>query len=912
MKLFISIFIVSLLVVTNLQAEVTLDGTLGPRVALDGPDYAIGADFGQQHGTNLFHSFSQFNLNLDESATFSGPDHIGNVISRVTGGSPSSIDGILRSTIPDADVYLINPAGMMFGSNAELDIPGSFHASTADTLYLQDGGQFNALNPHESVLSVAPVSAFGFLTNSPSSLSFEGSRLIATPGNTLSLIGGPIEANNLFLNSTSGRINIASVASAGEVLPLSEDLTLSAQLGPITLQNSNVNVGSGGSHSGIYIRGGEFFLDNTTVQASTRDLAKGGKIDVQVGELTARHGSRFLSNAMGSQPGGMIKIKVDGLTTFSGYKEISTTGRVNASGIVAGSMKEGNAGSIELETGALHLEDGANISATNMETGQGGHINIHATDSITLSGFGTLGQGSAIAANTRGKMENAGQGGTIVLEAEQLSLTDGAQIGTFTFGAGQGGQINIKAIDNVTLSGKDSRGYTSSISTSSAGSGDGGRISLKAKQLSVTEGTHISADGGGTGQGGHIQIQVSDQVKLEGLDSAGYGSYITAQTVGRTKNAGDGGTIELTAGRLQVSDGAQIGTSSFGPGQGGTVVVKVAKGATFTGHDQSEDSFRSGLFTTSEGETDNAGNGGTIVLIAGDLHLIDQAEINAGTYGPAQGGNVSIQTNTLRLNDGTITALSEAQGNAGQIAIILGDKLVMRNGSSIETKAESADGGNLTITAPNYVYLINSQITTSVSEEFGGGGNITASPEFVVLSGAQIFAKAKKGKGGNIDVTTTGIYNFTEEAIEEIINASSEFGVDGVVIINTPDNTATEGFFALPSAVFDASALMNTPCSERVAENLSRFLLIPSQGTSNAVTDLFASGPLLFKALPVSVKTNTAQQDKRAPTRKAYPLVAALVSGCQPALSQSSDNKTDLQKKSQSVEDNAIVPKQLF
>jgi len=255
---------------------------------------------------------------------------------------------------------------------------------------------------------------------------------------------------------------------------------------------------------------------------------------------------------------------------------------------------------------------------------------------------------------------------------------------------------------------------------------------------------------------------------LEGLDSAGYGSYITAQTVGRTKDAGDGGTIELTAGRLQISDGAQIGTSSFGPGQGGAVVVKVAKSATFTGHDQSEDSFRSGLFTTSQGQTDNAGDGGTIVLIAGDLHLIDQAEINAGTYGSAQGGNVSIQSNTLMLTDkAIITAFSEAQGNAGQIAIILEDKLVMRNGSSIETKAESADGGNLTISAPSYVYLINSQITTSVNEDFGGGGNITASPEFVVLSGAQIFAKAKKGKGGNIDVTTTGIYNFTGEAVED-------------------------------------------------------------------------------------------------------------------------------------------------
>ena len=85
-------------------AEVTLDGTLGRAGALPGPNYQIGADLGQQHGGNLFHSFQDFNLQSHESATFSGPDKVQNVISRVTGGNPSSIDGTLRSTIPNADM----------------------------------------------------------------------------------------------------------------------------------------------------------------------------------------------------------------------------------------------------------------------------------------------------------------------------------------------------------------------------------------------------------------------------------------------------------------------------------------------------------------------------------------------------------------------------------------------------------------------------------------------------------------------------------------------------------------------------------------------------------------------------------------------------------------------------------------
>ena len=105
---------------------------MGAAGSLTGPDYAITADLGTQAGPNLFHSFSFFDINSGESATFSGPDSINNIFSRVTGGSASLIDGLLRSDIPAADLYLLNPAGVIFGPDASIDISGSFHVSTAD------------------------------------------------------------------------------------------------------------------------------------------------------------------------------------------------------------------------------------------------------------------------------------------------------------------------------------------------------------------------------------------------------------------------------------------------------------------------------------------------------------------------------------------------------------------------------------------------------------------------------------------------------------------------------------------------------------------------------------------------------------------------------------------------------------
>ena len=143
---------------------VALDGSLsGKSGSLPGPNYLISADAGKQAGGNLFHSFSSFDLNKTESATFTGPASVQNILARVTGGSASSIDGTIRSQISGANLFLINPAGVMFGPNAKLDVSGAFTVSTADYVKLSDGEKFNAKLGGNDVLTSAPVSAFGFL-----------------------------------------------------------------------------------------------------------------------------------------------------------------------------------------------------------------------------------------------------------------------------------------------------------------------------------------------------------------------------------------------------------------------------------------------------------------------------------------------------------------------------------------------------------------------------------------------------------------------------------------------------------------------------------------------------------------------------------------------------------------------------
>ncbi len=829
---------------TSLYAEIILDNTFNNGSGiLEGPDYAIGAELGQQHGNNLFHSFAQFNLNMDERATFSGPDNINNIISRVTGGSRSNIDGILTSTILNADFYFINPAGIVFGPNAILDVQGSFHASSADTLRLQDGGQFNATNPQNSNLTVAPVESFGFLSDFPAPLLVENT-IVIPAGKTLSLIGGDININGSGITAPAGRINLVSVTSRDDI---SLSLPLPRQAGNINIGNSVVSVSGGLGSGGIFIRAGKLLLENSIIAANTNDTNDAGTIDVQADELIATKTGRFMSSAVSSGNGGNITLKVKGLTEFSGDK-VQANGSIVTSGINTSSSGSGNAGSVNIETGNLKLTNAASMNATVYSSGQGGNINIKATDNIVLSGTGSLNQGSSIAANTRGKIQAAGSGGAIRLEANNIQLNDGALIGSNAIGTGQGGRIELQA-NSITLAGTDKRGVNSGISSRTYSVGDGGTISLTAKQLNVLNGTNITADSRGTGKGGNINIQSSGTVKLAGLDSSSYGSLISANSQGGTANAGNGGIIIVSAKNLQLTDGAQIGTSTLGAGQGGIIKIDVET-AKFSGKDQSEGAYPSGIFT----ESSTVGDAGTIELKAGSLKLDAEALIAAKTFGTGSGGNITVQADILRLSGNSlITARSESSGSAGQISLEIGNKLYITD-SLLETSALNSDGGNIIINSPGYVYLANSQISTSVNEDFGSGGNIYANPEFIILDSATIFAKAKKGQGGNINVFTTGIYNFDNIPIANVINASSEFGLDGIITIDTPDENSAESLYAMSTNFFDASGLLDTPCGQRIATNLSSFTVKLSEGAPSSFTDLLPSGPLLAEQLDMKAQ----------------------------------------------------------
>ena len=187
---------------TCANAQVVVDNSFGNTGSLSGPNFKIPDTLGKTVGDNLFHSFNEFSLQTGQSATFTGPDSIQNILGRVTGNKVSEIDGLIQSEITDANLYLLNPSGFLFGKNAKVDVDGAFTVSTRESLKLGDEGSFNAVNPEQSVFTSAAPDAFGFLGENPGgAIKFSGSKLIVE--NPVGLVGGDIKLEDSVIYAKS-------------------------------------------------------------------------------------------------------------------------------------------------------------------------------------------------------------------------------------------------------------------------------------------------------------------------------------------------------------------------------------------------------------------------------------------------------------------------------------------------------------------------------------------------------------------------------------------------------------------------------------------------------------------------------------------------------------------------------------
>lgn len=799
------------------ESEVILDGTLGRAGLLPGPEIEIESRFGQQVGHNLFHSFEIFNINSDERVTFTGPEDITRIISRVTGGQASHIDGVLASAIPNADIYFMNPAGIVFGPEAELDIPASLYISTAQYLKLGDTGRFDAATPEHSLLTVTPPSAFGFLDTAPASIQITGSRLFLlnidtearilagedVPLQTLSLVGGDITLTDSSLITLGHTLQLTSVSASGEV--------------PIDVANWSDEQVAGGilnvidttSHPPINESG----LAYGNLDASGR---WGGSIAIRAGQLVMNNGWIF-SDTWGDKAGRGIDIRTSTLTLQQGSR---ITTEAYAPGYF--DNETGGSGSIAITASDLSLTGGSQINSSTRTSGYAGNITLSARNKISIAGSITLSARdgsdksesypSGILSNTTSQ----GHGGDVIVSAQELAMDDGAAISA----------------------------NTNNTDTRSSGGGDGSNISIKVNRLTLRGGAQIAVSAGSmkkgdqsTGKAGTLTVIAKEQTLIEGSSE---NQGITG-LISNVSNQGQGGKISVTAPAVTIKHKGGIQAATLSDANAGSIELHVG----------TLDLNELGYIATTA--VNGKGHAGDIRVIAqGDI-MIRGAQIRLDTQSEGQGGNGYIQGQCLKLAEGgLIRADSRGTGRAGQISIDLQDKLVARD-SAIKTSTQRADGGSIDMTVPNYLYLVNSNVTTSVKTDKGDGGNITLHPEFIILDNSTIIAQADEGHGGKIQINTTGIYNFSGEKVEEVINASSKRGIDGVVTVSSPETNVFESLVLLPSGFFDASHLLKNTCRAFSLDELKAadyFVVVPYSGSTPVPEDWQASRLPLPTAKP--------------------------------------------------------------
>jgi filamentous hemagglutinin family protein len=806
---------------------------------------------GAERGSNLFHSFTQFNVNRGQVVFFYAPDSVQNILARVTGG-PSTILGAIGS---DANLFLINSGGIIFGPNARLFGSGTFLATTASHVQFPEGN-FSAALSGPPLLTISAPIGLGFETT-PAAITASGVRLINQ--NDLTLVGGNIEIDNSRLITADHKIELVALGGAGNIgLNLTDTgvhLALPASLpradvilrdkttistdgkgeGSISITARNLTIANRSKLSAAIIKdpgtldtqGKDIVLnvsDRTILQGESsiltsvlRSDGNGGNILINTGSLEVLSGSDLTSLHTGNGNSGSIIINASGDVAFKDEISDRSLPLISSAKTAAPRQGEGNTGNIQINANNLELSDGASFNTSSNRIGNSGSINLNIRDSIAINGLSIEFPFQAGLISAIG-LGGQGRGGNISIVTGSLTLTNGVSIESTLLGEGIAGQININARDAVILKGdapavggllNAATGIRSNIALT--GTGQGGDIQINARSLSVSQGATINSGVLGVGQGGNILINTGKSTVIEGegrslilsegqLQSST--SSITSIILGNDgATISQGGTIRITTKDLQILGGAGISTRNGALGNAGNIEVNARSGITVSG--QAQDGQQSDISSA---------------VIGGQGEVPGFGMFSFQGFGRA--GNIKLTADRLKLQAGLVTAFSSSPtGSAGNVDIRVNDLFLDR--ARIRTDSTSGNGGNIAINANNLLLLRrNSSITASAGTlDLGGnGGNISLSTTNLVAvpkENSDITANAFTGNGGNISLTTTSLLGIKPQpnlTSFSDITASSAQGIQGSIAITQPDLRPEQGLTELPNDVTDASNQISPTC----------------------------------------------------------------------------------------------------
>ena len=823
-------------------SQVTSDGTTNTTVRPSGNNFDILN--GIQKGNNLFHSFKEFSIPTGGSATFNNSTNVVNIINRVTGGNISNIDGLIKAN-GNANLFLINPSGIVFGENAALNIGGSFLGTTAESILFEDGFEFSAVNPQNEPLLTVSVPLGLQMGNNPGKIEVQGSGnkltldetfsfirderplgLQVPSGKTLALIGGDISLQGGNLTAEGGRVELGSVSESAklQLIPTSDGFTT--------------------GYDGVSKFGDISFSQAASVEVSGEGA---GNLQFQGRKISLQEDSIIIADTLGEENGGLFTVKasesleiIGGGTfnIFTGFitgVEFAGTGNAGDTiietpqlsvmmpgGIISSAtVGSGDAGNITLKVDNLTVRNGSYIQTATYADGNAATLNLIATKSVDIgrlgddifsylasfANFGSSGDAgnlnittpqlnleeSFISANTLG----SGNAGDITLELNNLNMRGDfyvSQILTGTFTDGNGGNLTINAADSIEISGFSDDGFPSGLFSASqlGSSGDAGNLNITTPQLNLLQGARIESTTSGSGNAGNITLKVDN---------------------------------------LTIRDGSQITTVTRTDGNAGDLNVIGADSIEISGFATSfEDNIlRSGLFSAAE--IDSGGDAGTLNINSNQINIRDGAGISVSNLGNGNTGNLNLNANTIFLDNQALLEAETIAGNQGNINL---------NSKFIQLRR-------------------NSGITTNATGTANGGNILINSPVIAGFENSDIIANAVEGDGGNINITTSGIFGlqFRDELTSASdITASSEFGINGTVQINNVGIEPSSGLVELPELINTDVVIANS-CVARSRKQDSTFYITGKAGFPYVPGEAVPSDYSMFEVRELSDNTRT-------------------------------------------------------
>ena len=881
-------------------AQVTSDNTTNTQVDIN--ENVAEITGGETRGDNLFHSFQDFSVTTGNEAFFNNADSIGNIFSRVTGGNISNIDGAIRAN-GSANLFLINPAGILFGQNASLNIGGSFYGSSASSIVFENG-EFSTDLDNPPLLTVNAPIGLGFRDN-PGDIASNQATLGVQSGETLALLGGDIEFDGGGISAFGSRVELGGLTESGEVNINSDGsfnfpdgvargnvstvatafVVADEEGGAVGINANNLSLTSGSFiGAGINIDSGaidaqagdvvidlteDLVIDNSNITNSNFGTGNPGNVIVNARNINFSNGGRIFNFTQAQGNIGDIILTATGDIAFDGINGAFSSGISNFFAEGA----SGNIGEINLTAQNLSITNGAEISSVVSANTDSGDINLNIADVINIegTGFATLRDGtqtegfsqiSSIVGGGNGNSGNInistqnlflstgdiralnnGQGnaGNINVNVDSLSL-EGAGIDAGIRGTGNGGNISINANNSISVVGNSE--FSSFIATDieSDGTGEAGNIEINTALLSVEQG-FISSDVLGDGNGGTIKISATDSIEL-----SNEGVILASVFEGSTGNAGD---LTIETNQLTLNEGSGISASTFGSGNAGTLTIIANESISLSGIGTSS---RGGIFANALIEN---GKGGDINLSTDQLTISDGATIAAsnlsslGTVDPGTGepGNISITANNLSLSTG------------GRI--------------DTATRAETGTGAEINLQIADSIFLSGDSFISAQAFGNANGGNIDIDTNFIVAfeGNNDIVASAEQGQGGNINITAESLLGIAPGALSLFtndINASSEFGLDGNVSLDVPDVNSIQGASELSTSIVVPEETTAQACNANRELAAKNGLTIKGKGGVPAPPDLPLDSANTFvtagtnetdaqSALPQPVKTSIGE-----------------------------------------------------